>query len=83
MRINILTEDLIVNQIRETFDNQNILKIPVSPTGEYPATHWYCTMAGSEEKINHIYSKKNLSVMELDISPKNFLNKWGLKIIKS
>jgi len=39
-------------------------------------------MAGSEELMNSIYAKKNLSIMELEIGPKEFLNKWGLKIIK-
>jgi hypothetical protein len=39
-------------------------------------------MAGSEEKMNSIYAKKNLSIMELEIGPKEFLNKWNLKIIR-
>jgi hypothetical protein len=39
-------------------------------------------MAGSEEKMRSIYDKKNLSIMELEIGPKEFLNKWGLKIIR-
>ena len=82
MRINILTEDSKVAQVREEMKNQDILEIPVSPTGEEPATHWYCTMAGSDEKMNAIYAKKNLSIMELEIGPKQFLEKWGLKIIK-
>lgn len=82
MRINILTEDSKVAQVREEMKSQDILKIPVSPTGEEPATHWYCTMAGSDEKMNAIYAKKNLSIMELEIGPKQFLEKWGLKIIK-
>jgi hypothetical protein len=29
-----------------------------------------------------IYAKKNLSIMELEVGPKEFLNKWNLKIIK-
>ena len=82
MRINILTEDSKVAQVREAMKNEDILKIAVSPTGEKPATHWYCTMAGTEEKMNAIYAKKNLSIMELEIGPKQFLEKWGLKIIK-
>lgn len=82
MRINILTEDSKASQIREELGQENILKIPVSPNGELPATHWFCTMAGSEEKMNAIYEKRNLSVMELNIGPKEFLNKWNLKIIK-
>jgi hypothetical protein len=82
MRINILTENDKVEQVRESWVNKNVMKIPCSPTGEEPTTHWFCTMAGSEEKMNDIYSKKNLSIMELGIGPKEFLNKWGLKIIR-
>jgi hypothetical protein len=39
-------------------------------------------MAGSEELMMSIYAKKNLSIMELKVGPKEFLNKWNLKIIK-
>lgn len=82
MRINILTEDAKVAQIREEMGEENVLKIPVSPNGELPATHWFCTMAGEESKINAIYEKRKLSVMELNIGPKEFLDKWNLKIIR-
>lgn len=82
MRINILTEDSKVNQVREEMGEENILKIPVSPTGQFPATHWFCSMAGEESKMNKILAKQNLSVMEANIGPKEFLNKWGLKLIK-
>lgn len=82
MRINILTENDKVEQVRESWLNKNVMKIPCSSTGEGPPTHWFCSMAGSEEKMMFIYSKKNLSIMELEVGPKEFLNKWGLKIIK-
>ena len=82
MRINILTENDKVEQVREAWINKNVMKIPCSATGEEPATHWFCTMAGSEEQIMKIYNKKNLSIMELGTGPKEFLNKWGLKIIR-
>ena len=82
MRICILTEDSKVQEVRDSWPNKNILKIPVSPTGEEPATHWFCSMAGEESKMMEIYNKKNLSIMELDISPREFLNKWNLKIIR-
>ena len=75
MRINILTENDKVEQVREAWVNKNVMKIPCSSTGEEPATHWFC-------KMNYIYAKKNLSIMELEIGPKEFLNKWNLKIIK-
>lgn len=82
MRINILTEDSKVAQVREEIGQENALKIPVSETGELPATHWFCTMAGEESKMNAIYAKKKVSIMELNIGPKEFLNKWNLKIIR-
>jgi hypothetical protein len=82
MRINILTENDKVEQVREAWVTKNCLKIPVSPTGQEPATHWFCSMAGEESKMMDIYNKKNLSIMELEIGPKEFLNKWGMKIIK-
>jgi hypothetical protein len=82
VRINILTENNKVEQVRESWANKNSMKIPCSSTGEEPTTHWFCTMAGSEEMMMSIYNKKNLSIMELGIGPKEFLNKWGLKIIK-
>lgn len=82
MRINILTENDKVEQVRESWINKNVMKIPCSATGEEPATHWFCTMAGSEEQMMKIYNKKNLSIMELETGPKEFLNKWGLKIIR-
>lgn len=82
MRINILTENDKVEQVREAWVTKNCLKIPVSPTGEEPATHWFCSMAGEESKMMEIYNKKNLSIMELGIGPKEFLNKWGVKVIR-
>lgn len=82
MRINILTEDSKVEQVREAWVNKDIMKIPVSPTGEMPATHWFCTMAGEEEKMNGILAKQNLSIMESNIGPKEFLEKWNLKVIR-
>ena len=82
MRICILTEDSKVQEVRDSWITKDVLKIPVSQTGQNPATHWFCSMAGEESKMMEIYNKKNLSIMELDISPKEFLNKWNLKIIK-
>ncbi len=82
MRLNILAEDSKVEQIRKDFGNDRVLKLPCSETGQEPATHWYCNIAGDEKKIMDIYSKKKLSIMELNTGPKEFLEKWNLKIIK-
>lgn len=82
MRINILTEDSKVAQVRENMGQEKIMRIPVSPTGELPATHWFCSMAGEESKMNAILAKQNLSIMEANIGPKEFLEKWNLKVIR-
>lgn len=82
MRINILIEDSKVAQVRQNMENDNIMKIPVSPTGQVPPTHWFCTMAGEEEKMKAILAKQNLSIMESNIGPKEFLEKWNLKVIR-
>ena len=81
MRINILCEDDKVEQAREKFNSKNILKIPLSETGNKPATHWFCCMAVTEEKANELMAKKDLTEMEIS-KPKEFLEKWNLKIIK-
>ena len=81
MRINILCEDSKVEQARAKFENKNILKIPLSENGQNPATHWYCVMAVTQEKADHLLAKKELTEMEIS-SPKEFLEKWNLKIIR-
>lgn len=81
MRICILCEESKVLQVREKMKNDNILKIDLSPTGELPATHKFCTMAVSEEKAKRLIDSAELTIMEL-IEPKEFLEKHNLKIIK-
>ena len=73
---------VIAEKVQIHRNTYTFTQIPCSQTGEEPATHWFCTMAGSEEKMMSIYAKKNLSIMELEVGPKEFLNKWNLKIIK-
>ena len=34
------------------------LSIPVSETGELPATHWFCFMSTNEEAYNRIINNK-------------------------
>ena len=81
MRICILCEDSKLAQVREKMGKDNILTIPVSETGMKPATHWFCTMAVTEEKANGFLEKKELTEMEI-AHPRNFLSERNLKIIK-
>jgi hypothetical protein len=70
-----------VIQVREKMKTNNILKIECSPTGELPATHYFCVMAVTDEKANSLLAKKELTIMEIS-EPKEFLEKWNLKIIR-
>jgi hypothetical protein len=81
MRINILCEDSKVEQARTNFGDKNILTIPLSESGQKPATHWYCVMVVTQEKADELMAKKQLTEMEIS-SPKDFLQKWNLRIIK-
>lgn len=81
MRICILCEDSKLAQVREKMGKKNILTIPVSETGQNPATHWFCTMAVTEEKANSFLEKKELTEMEI-AHPREFLTERNLKIIK-
>lgn len=83
-RINILCEDSKVADAREIASQVltgPVLRIPVSPTGEAPATHWFCSMAVDEkshEKLLEI--QKNSEITEG--APKQFLIRKGLKVIR-
>ena len=57
------------------------LSIPVSETGQLPATHWFCFMSTDDEGYNRIVNNSLYSTIEQG-SPKEFLEKWNLKIIK-
>jgi len=81
MRICILCEESKVSQVREKMNNNNILKIECSPNGELPVTHYFCSMAVTEDKANELLSKRELTIMEIS-EPKEFLEKHNLKKIK-
>jgi len=53
MRICIICEDKWVEEVRESskdiISGHNNLSIPLSPTGEFPATHWLCVCSVNEE----------------------------------
>lgn len=81
MRICILCDASKVAEARTKEKNDNILKIELSPTGEKPATHYFCTMAVTQEKANKLMAKKEFTIMEI-AEPKDFLEQHNLKIIK-
>jgi hypothetical protein len=81
MRICILCEADKLEEVRQTQENENILKIKLSPTGTEPATHYFCTMAVNQEKANRLLAKRKLTTMEI-AEPAEFLTQRGLKIIK-
>lgn len=57
------------------------LGTPCSPTGELPITHWFCFLNTNEETYAKIMNNVKYSVIE-ESSPKEFLEKWNLKIVK-
>ena len=57
------------------------LSIPVSETGQLPATHWFCFMNVNEEGYQKMLAVQEHSIYE-EMGPKEFLEKWNLKIIK-
>lgn len=81
MRVNILVKKEDLETVRQKEGNKDIFLIRVSPTGEEPETHYFCSIPGDQDKINKILSKQSLSIMELG-QPKEFLSKWNLKIIR-
>ena len=81
MRVNILCEEAKLVQVREKMKNDKILTIPCSENGTLPATHYYCCIATTEKEAHKMMEKVEITTMEIS-SPKEFLSKWNLKIIK-
>lgn len=81
MRVNILVKSEDLETVRQNENNKSLFVIKVSPTGEEPATHHFCTIPGDEKIIQKYLDKQNLTIME-EGQPKEFLNKWGLKVIR-
>ena len=71
-----LKQNLGLSEIKEH------LSIPVSETGELPATHWFCFMNVTDAGYAKVKSVQEHSIIE-ESSPKEFLAKWNLQIIKS
>ena len=58
------------------------LKIPVSATGEYPATHWFCFITVNEETHQKMLDNQKHTIIEEGV-PSEFLAKHGLLKIKT
>lgn len=65
---------------KETLPNGH-LSIPVSETGQLPATHWFCFINVTQESYEKLLSIQEHSIIE-EGNPKEFLSKWNLEIIK-
>lgn len=84
MRICILCSEEQLSGVKEKARNVfsfDVMKVPVSSSGNMPATHWFCFSNMTEELYSKLLSIKENSTME-ESSPKEFLEKWNLKIIK-
>lgn len=83
-RLNILCENAKVADARKkakAIMNEDVLVVPLSKRGKLPATHWFCSLTVTEEGYQKIMEIQEHSVIE-EGSPKDFLKKWGLEIIK-
>ena len=58
------------------------LKIPLSPTGELPATHWFCFINTNEATYQRMLDSQTYTIIE-EAVPSEFLDKHNLKKIKS
>lgn len=56
------------------------LKIPLSPTGELPATHWFCSIKVDETTYQKMLAAQQHTIIE-EAVPSEFLEKHGLKRI--
>ena len=81
MRICILCDASNLEAARQKEGNNKILTIQLSPSGEKPATHYFCTMVVDQKKADKLMAKKEFTIMEI-AEPKDFLAQHNLKIIK-
>lgn len=81
MKICILCEQEKLDQVRKKMRLKDILSIRLSETGEEPSSHAFCFLTGDERRINSLLEQQELTIMEIS-EPKDFLEKWNLKIIK-
>lgn len=84
MKVTIIIEDQYVEEAREKaktlFKDVPTLKIPLSPNGEQPITHWMCSLDMTKEGCDKIKSMQKYSVIK-NCSPKVLLKEMNLKLI--
>ena len=61
----------------------NHLIVPCSPTGEVPATHWYCYIKVTDETYQKMLDNQLHTIIEKDLLPSEFLADHGLKRIRT
>jgi len=82
-RITILCEDQYIDEVREKAKDifkHDVLKTPLSETGELPVSYWICVLHVSEEKYNDLISLKDKSIM-VEKSARDVLKEFNLKKI--
>lgn len=57
------------------------LNIPCSSTGDLPATHWFCFISTDQATYERLVGNSLYSTIE-EASPKEFLERWNLKVIR-
>ena len=89
MRICILASAENVETVRQTakeklpdLANVPLLNMPVSASGNLPATHWFCNFKVSQEMCDRLIAAKELSIMEVTDDWKRFLEDQGLKLVR-
>lgn len=86
MRLCIVAPNEHIDAIRQTaiengVPEAGLLAIPVSKTGELPATHWFCNYKVSQEMCEKLLALRTHSEMEITERWKDFLKSRELKII--
>lgn len=83
-RLNILCEDSKISDARnnaKAVAGEEVLTVPLSKSGKLPATHWFCSLNVTDEGYEKIVGAQQHSIIE-EGSPKDFLKKWNLHVIK-
>jgi hypothetical protein len=91
MNVCILVPAADVEKVRESAatldafkaaDPSKLMNIALSPTGEAPATHYFCAANVSQEVYNKMQAIRKYSEMTTD-EAKPWLQSKGLKVIKA
>ena len=67
----------------DLISGDNHLTVPCSPTGDSPATHWFCFIKVDEETYQKMLANQLHTTIEKDRVPSEFLTDNGLKRIKT